>query len=202
MNIGVDLDNTIVCYNGLFHRVAVDRGWIPRGLASDKQSVRDYLRGEDRNDDWTILQGMVYGAEMIHAKPFFGVTEFFDGAVQRNWQLSIVSHRTRKPYLGPETDLHEAARNWLATNGVTNGPTGISESQLFFEETLEDKLDRIKRLKCRLFIDDLQEVLLHESFPGGVRRVCFDPQRRCTSHYLERVSDWSELADLIAEGQA
>ena len=30
MLIGVDFDNTIVCYDGLFHRVAVEQGLIPQ----------------------------------------------------------------------------------------------------------------------------------------------------------------------------
>ena len=38
MRIGVDLDNTIVCYDGLFHRVALRLGWLTDDCATDKQA--------------------------------------------------------------------------------------------------------------------------------------------------------------------
>lgn len=196
MNIGVDLDNTIVCYDGLFHRVALERGWIPDDLATDKQSVRDYLRDDDRNDDWTTLQGMVYGTEMPRAQPFAGVIDFFAAALQRGWHLNIISHRTRKPYLGPDTDLHDAAFQWLAAN-MSDVGFGLPASHAFFEETLEGKLDRIRNSECDVFIDDLPEVLQHESFPAAVRRICFDPTSRSIDDLLERVASWDELNKLL-----
>ena len=33
MRIGVDFDNTLVCYDGVFHRAALERGLIPSDLA-------------------------------------------------------------------------------------------------------------------------------------------------------------------------
>lgn len=193
MNIGVDLDNTIVCYDGLFHRVALERGWIPNDLANDKQSVRDYLRGADRNDDWTILQGVIYGEQMFHAKPFSGAMDFFSAANERGWRVSIVSHRTRKPYLGPDTDLHEAAQQWLSENGFLEPGTRV-----FLEESLDQKLARIGRLQCDVFVDDLPELLTHEDFPNSTLAICFDPQQRVSSE-VEQVASWQELADRLFE---
>ena len=53
MRIGVDFDNTIVCYDRLFHRLARERGLIPETVPQTKGAVRDYLRSIDREDDWT-----------------------------------------------------------------------------------------------------------------------------------------------------
>ncbi len=189
MRIGIDLDNTIVCYDGLFHQVAVRRGLIPNDVATDKQAVRDYLRNQGRNDDWTELQGLVYGAAMSDAKAYAGVAEFFAAALRHDWTVFVISHRTRQPYLGPPHDLHAAARNWLAAN-VT-----LPEEHIFLEESLEAKLRRIVDQHCNAFVDDLPELLLHPDFPAEVERVCFDPANRCAESGLLRVASWSELTN-------
>lgn len=202
MRIGVDLDNTIVCYDEVFHRVALAQEWIPQDLGTDKQSVRDYLHAAGRHDEWTMLQGLVYGDEMMHAKPFPGATEFFAEAGRRGLEVQIVSHRSRKPYLGPETDLHKAARDWLAGHGLTDvGPSSLPGSEIYLEESLDAKLGRIRQLQCDIFVDDLPELLTHEDFPADVRAICFDPQGKCDEQ-LERADSWSTLAERLLFGSA
>ena len=187
MRIGIDLDNTIVCYDGLFHQVAVRRGLVPSDVAMDKQAVRDFLRADGRNDDWTELQGTVYGEAMSEAKPYEGVADFMASALRKKWTVLVISHRTRQPYLGPPHDLHAAARAWLASN-VT-----LPEPNVFLEVSLEEKLQRIAQQRCDVFIDDLPELLLHPDFPKEVERVCFDPANRCAETGLPRVAAWREL---------
>ena len=77
MRIGIDFDNTIVCFDTLFHRAAVEKSLIPADLPLSKTSVRDYLRREGREEAWTELQGYVYGVKIHDAAPFPGVLEFF-----------------------------------------------------------------------------------------------------------------------------
>jgi hypothetical protein len=203
MRIGVDLDNTIVCYDGVFHRIAVRLGWLPDECATDKQAVRDYLRAAGRQDDWTRLQGIVYGEAMTEARPFPSAIKFFDVALRNGWSVYVVSHRTRRPYLGPESDLHQAAREWLQREGITDASrVGLPESHVFFEESLENKLARIGELSCEVFIDDLPELLLHEDFPAEVRRICFDPCHRCDDERLDSVGTWKELIERCFEGDS
>jgi hypothetical protein len=58
--IGIDFDNTIVLYEDLFHRCALEEGLIRPETPKDKKAIRDEIRqlpqGEAR---WTILQGVV-----------------------------------------------------------------------------------------------------------------------------------------------
>ena len=75
MRIGIDFDNTTACYDGVFHAAALERGLIPANLGSDKNAVRDYLNGHGRADDFTELQGYVYGARMDLASPYPGFGE-------------------------------------------------------------------------------------------------------------------------------
>ncbi len=195
MRIGVDLDNTIACYDGVFHRVAVQRDLIPNDVATDKQAVRDVLRASGRNDEWTELQGLVYGEAMCEAKPYEGVAEFFAAASRADSTIFVISHRTRYPYRGPQYDLHTAARDWLRLHSLTGSTeAAIPEANVFLEVSLDDKLQRITDQHCDVFIDDLPELLLHANFPNTVERVCFDPANRCCDPKLSCAASWHELA--------
>jgi hypothetical protein len=197
MLIGVDFDNTIVCYNRLFHRLALERGWIPAQLAADKSSIRDYLRGEDREDDWTLLQGIAYGSRIGEAAACPGVEAFFTQCRARRIPVCIISHKTRHPYRGPRFDLHEAARGWLRSHRfVGDTSIGLPENRVFLEETKQQKLARIAADGCTHFIDDLPEFLLDADFPSGVTRILFDPaDRYAEMEGLVRFTSWQAVQD-------
>jgi hypothetical protein len=177
--IGIDFDNTIVCYDEVFRRTAVEQGLVPPEAATSKTAIRDHLRAAGREDRWTELQGAVYGPRMLEAHPFPGVIEFFTACRAARIPVVIVSQRTRFPYLGPQHNLHAAARDWL-THHDFHDPAGIDlpVNRVFFEETKEAKLARIAAVGCTYFIDDLPELLTHPHFPDGVRRILFDPNGR------------------------
>jgi hypothetical protein len=197
MLLGIDFDNTIVCYDRLFHRLALERGWIPGEVVADKSSVRDYLRAADREDDWTLLQGVAYGSRIDEAAPFGGVKEFLHRCRVERMPFCIVSHKTRHPYRGPRHDLHQAARGWLHTHQfLDNADVGLSEDNVFLEETKQAKLARIAAVGCTHFIDDLPEFLLEAEFPPGVCRILFDPANRHADHSdLLRLTSWRGVSD-------
>ncbi len=176
MLIGVDLDNTIVCYDDLLRAVALERGLIPESLPASKQAVRDWLRRAGQEKLWTELQGQVYGVRMHEARPFAGVLEFFARCHAIEIPVLIISHRTRYPYLGEKYDLHQAARAWLATHGFCDPDRiGLRADRVYLELTKQDKLARIASAACSHFIDDLPEFLDEPAFPSGVQRILFDP---------------------------
>ena len=202
MRIGVDLDNTIVCYDGLFHRLAGERGLIPPHLPPHKRAVRDYLRGQGQESLWTELQGIAYGSRMGEAVPFPGVQDFFARCRQREADVLIISHRTRFPVTGEAVDLHVAARAWIAQYGLLGGPASCpAEERVFLELTREAKMRRIADLHCACFIDDLPELLADEAFPQGVTRILFDPQQEDAGHpAYRRAATWSEITDWLLAG--
>jgi len=176
IRIGIDFDNTIVCYDGLFHRAAVELGLIPQDVPASKNDVRDYLRRQGRDDDWTELQGHVYGARLLDAPPYLHVENFFRHCGAWGVKPTIVSFKTRYPVIGPRYDLHQSAQAWLEKNGFyEKSGIGLSREQVFFELTLEKKLERIAELDCSYFIDDLPECLRHAQFPFQTKRILFDP---------------------------
>lgn len=174
MILGIDFDNTLVCYDELFHRVALERGLIPAELPRNKSEVRNHLRGLGREDDWTEMQGVVYGVRLSEAAAYPGALEFIRRAREHRIPVRIISHKTRHPYRGEAFDLHAAARGWLELHGVISA-SGLRADEIFFELTKADKLARIGRCECTHFIDDLPEFLAEPAFPSAARKLLFDP---------------------------
>ena len=199
MHLGIDFDNTIVCYDALFHRVGVEGGLIPRDLPASKSEIRNYLRQIGCEDDWTVMQGYVYGARMREAKPFSGVLDCLCACHAEGIELSVISHKTRYPYLGERYDLHGAALAWLEQQGFFDpARIGLSRDRTFFELTKEAKLQRIGQCGCTHFIDDLPEFLLEPGFPPGARRILFDPNDHYpdAAQYL-RVRGWATVVTAL-----
>lgn len=186
MRIGVDFDNTLVSYDDIFHRVALEQGVIPASLARTKLAVRDHLRREGREEVWTEMQGTVYGARMDDVQAYPGALEFLRWAREQGIDVCIISHKTRHPFLGPKHDLHAAAQRWVDQH--------VGRIRTFFELTKEEKLGRIRACGCEHYIDDLPEILLAKGFPTGVQRVLFDPDGHHASvEGLARMRSWSEI---------
>ncbi|MFQ5733417.1 MAG: haloacid dehalogenase-like hydrolase [Planctomycetaceae bacterium] len=179
IKIGVDFDNTIVCYGDLFHSVAVERSLIPPNLPTTRVHVRDYLKGTGRDDAWTELQGYVYGVAISRAAPFPGVRDFFRECRSAGIAISVISHKTRFPVRGRRVDLHAAASEWLRRHRLYDADVSDSPvDAVLFAETRREKLTRIAASGVTHFVDDLSAVLADPAFPGGVRRILFDPERR------------------------
>ncbi len=176
MHIGIDFDNTIVCYDALFHRVCLEKGLITPDVPENKSDVRNYLRRMGKEDAWTEVQGYVYGARMSEASPYPGVIEFVTASRRAGTPVSIISHKTRHPFIGPQYDLHQSARDWLEQQGFFDaGRIGLAPENVFFELTKEAKLERIRACGVSHFIDDLPELLSAPEFPNEVQRILFDP---------------------------
>src|ERR1700730_10175386 len=88
-HVGIDFDNTIVCYDALFHRLACERSLIPRDLAANKTAVRDYLRTVSKENEWTALQGIAYGERMAEAAPFTEAFDFIRKCIRDGAKVSI-----------------------------------------------------------------------------------------------------------------
>jgi len=75
--IGVDLDNTLACYDGLFHCAALEEGLIGEGIPASKERIRDSIRLlPDGEQLWTRLQAVVYGPGCIR-RSFSMVPQIF-----------------------------------------------------------------------------------------------------------------------------
>lgn len=206
MRIGLDFDNTIVCYDELFYWLAAERSLVPPGIAMTKSQVRDHLRKAGREDEWTRLQGQAYGPRIREASPFPGALDFISLCHRESIPLSIISHKTKRPFLGEPHDLHAAALGWLEHHGFFSADTGLTRQAVFLEETKANKLARIGQQRCSHFLDDLPEILSDAAFPAGTQRVLFSPSNSaadCTGGaavQVQSVSSWDQLSSLLLQG--
>ncbi len=201
MLIGIDFDNTIIDYHDIFHTAAVDRRLVPPNVHKSKNAVRDYLRTEGQEQEWTALQGYVYGIGIKKARPFPGVMDFLQGCKRHGIGTVIISHKTRYPVIGHRYDLRKAALEWLGAQGFFDtSRTGLSEQMVHFSSTIEEKIRTISRTGCTAFVDDLLEIFMHADFPSHIQRYLFAPYGR-TSHCegITVIKHWGELTERVTE---
>ena len=136
MLLGLDFDNTLICYDELFHAIATERSLLPASIPKYKIAVRDHLRATGQEHEWTRMQGEAYGRRISEARAYDGVLDTLRDLSRSGVSMCVVSHKTRTPYLGEPFDLHAAARDWLEQHQFFDKEgLGWSRNQVFFELT-------------------------------------------------------------------
>ena len=189
MRIGIDFDNTIICYDSIFLNLAKSWQLVPVDYQGSKRELRDLIRKMPEGDlVWQKMQGQAYGALIHQGEMFPGFKPFIEHCNQAAITVFIVSHKTEHGHFDKKKiSLRDAARNWLRDQGLfTAKAPFIPQENVFFETTREEKIERIKELCCTHFIDDLIEVLESPLFPGNVNRYLFHPQ-----------TSWAEIKHAI-----
>jgi hypothetical protein len=199
MIIGLDFDNTIVSYDELFHKVSVEQKLIDQTFEINKIKIRDYLRSIDKEEIWTEMQGYVYGYRMQEAKAFPFVKDFFLKIVELGHEILIISHKTKYPFIGEKYDLHEAAKKWIEKNLIKDEFSTFSLDKCFFEPTKDEKVKRIKEMKCDYYIDDLPEILQNQYFPSNCQKILFDPESNYEKNNLSNISIKNSWLQIIKE---
>ena len=198
MILGIDFDNTIIKYDELFHKIACEKDLISSELPKQKNAVRDFLRTAGVEDEWTIIQGEVYGERIKEALPFPGMLETLEKLNAQQVPKNNVSLKTRELYLGSKRDLHAAAMNWLILNRIIHtDAAGITEDKVFFEVTKEDKINRIVQIGCTHYVDDLPEIL--EMIPNGVNKILFSPNgEEIINSNWTLIRSWNDLPSILS----
>jgi hypothetical protein len=176
--VGIDLDNTLVSYDHVLHRAAVNRGLIGAGTDVGKRAVRDEIRlGPGGEVEWQKLQALVYGPLMPQARMVAGVCEFVRACRDRRLTVYVVSHKTEfAGYDETRTNLRQAALDWMRAQRFFDAEgLGLEPADVFFESTRDEKIERIRLLGCTHFIDDLEEVLVDPAFPARIVKILYAP---------------------------
>jgi hypothetical protein len=202
--IGIDFDNTIVSYDEIFHKIALQRELIGGDCPKSKREIRDQIRllpnGEEK---WQKVQAVVYGPAMGEARLIDGVKEFF--ALCRNHGVStcIVSHKTEYAnYDETATNLRSDALGWMEKAGFFSVEgLKLKREDVFFEPTRLEKVWRISMLNCSHFIDDLVEVFQEDAFPQCVEQILYAPQSQHNTKSTIRVAaTWEQIGCYIFSG--
>ena len=197
MRIGIDLDNTLICYDQAFARVGKEERLLPATFEGNKAAVKRALLAE-RPDGllWESLQGLVYGRRIDAAMLFDGVTQFLEACRTGGDAVAIVSHKTERAHHDPHlTDLRAAAFHWMENNRFFDAAgLGLGRHNVYFEGTRDDKVKRIRALECDVFVDDLAEVLAHADMPAACRKILFGSDRQSE---FEQYATWDQVRDAL-----
>lgn len=189
--IGLDFDNTIVSYDKAFYLVALSKNLIPKSLKKKKVNVKEYLQGKDKENEWIKLQGEVYGKYMHKANFFPGFIKALN-KLSKNYKFCIVSHRTKYPYKGKKINLHNAAKKWIKNKNLCD-LVSIDKKNIFFLESKKEKIDKIKDLKCDIFIDDLENILI--KLPKNLKKIHFTFKN--DNKNIIMMKRWSEIHQIL-----
>ena len=195
--IGIDFDNTIICYDELFFDLACEQNLIDKTVRPIKKDVRDAIRRASNGEmNWQKLQALVYGPMIHRAKLFEGMKNFLVFCREHAVKVVVVSHKNQ--YAAQDEtkcDLRAAALRFLQQQGILDEKAyGLSAKNVFFEPTRKEKIERIIQLECDIFVDDLTETFLEDDFPGNIQKVLFNPyQESCNLDSCLSVSGWDEV---------
>lgn len=188
--IGIDLDNTLVCYDALFHRLACEQELIPATLPPQKLLVRDYIRQHSGDIAWQRLQALAYDERMGEACLFPQSINVIRRWKEQGHQLDVVSHKTRSSVYAPEGNLHTAAIRFLEGTGVLDY---IAREHIHFLPDRAEKIATIKRLGCSFFVDDLPEVFTNTAFPAVTYKVLLGAQTIAAPPDVLLCRNWQEV---------
>ena len=194
VRIGIDFDNTIICYDRVFAAAARQRGLVPDEWTGLKTDVREYLRSKPGGElAWEGLQGWVYGKGIGSAEIFPGVMDFLGACRLNGVGVCIVSHKTQFGHQDADrTDLRFAARDWLRATGVIGaGNSALTVNDVYFEDTQVAKVERLASLDLDIFIDDLVDVFEQPHFPRGTKSILFASNARPGPY--KSIASWAEI---------
>ena len=86
-----------------------------------------------------------------------------------------MSHKTEFGHFDPEKiPLRKEAMKWMEIKRFFDSQNfGINKDNIHFANTREEKVDKIARLNCTFFIDDLPEVFMEPVFPNKTKKILF-----------------------------
>jgi len=200
IHIGIDLDHTIINYQQIFTERAFSLGYTNHNVKMTKEEVKKKVKKlKDGEKKWGLLQMEVYTDGISEAIIMEGFSEFVNVCKERGISLSVISHKSRNnPQDAFKRDLQESALDWMnKQHFFEKSGFGFSLDQVFFAETIEDKVARIKILKCSHFVDDLLKVLLHPCFPESTRKILYTSLPEIDNAAVDHLGDWSRITKYL-----
>lgn len=194
--IGLDFDNTLTNYDNLFFETARDLNLIPGTIKVSKVAIRDYLVSINKEEDFTLLQGEVYGLRIADADQTQGMYSALMELKERGYKLKIVSHKTKYPIKGEKYDLHKGALNWLIKNKFLNkNGLNFKKEDIFFESSKNAKIERIYKENCDVYIDDLPEIL--NLINPKIERILYKAKEDSKKYAFKTMHSWSDLVKIL-----
>lgn len=195
MRVGFDFDNTIVDHDPAFTYLAGEL-FPGRDPKTTKNEVKEFLFREGSVKIWQEFQFKIYTFQTAGSRLMPGLFDAMNALVcDMSCEIFIVSHRSEFAVADRKRTrpLAEAATSWIQSSEI-GAAKFFKDSNVYFELTLEEKIDRIRQLNLDFFIDDLEEVIGHKKFPEETYGIRLD--RNMVSN-KDSIKDFRDLQALI-----
>ena len=165
-HFGFDLDNTIVDYSISCVKYS-ELINIPTKKSIDE--LKTYLKSERYEPQtWTRAQSWLYGSGLEFARVGFDFIEFVKKLKSRGWAFSIFSHKTE---YGPSEfgsiPFQKVMLNWMISHNLNY--FFQPEKNLWFLNSVEDKVAKINEAGVTHYIDDLPKILSHPKLSPHIK---------------------------------
>lgn len=187
IKIGIDLDNTIINYHNSFKKYLRERRILLKNI--NKEKVKFIANNNSKIKNWTEAQEEIYGKYIVFAKLFKFFEEFEKFALNKNMKLYIVSHKTKYSQFSKKYNLHTQSNKWIKKNIIKG------KYQIFYVNTINEKIKQIAKIKPNYFIDDLLEVFDNKNFPKNVKKIHFSKiknEKILTLHNWRKIKKYIE----------
>jgi len=169
--IGLDLDNTVIDYS-LAYRELASLFELSEECNTREQIRAKLRRSSDDDEEWQRFQTLLYTDGLEFATPAHGLLELLEACRMMGVRVAIISHKTAAgPARFGGRDLRSPSLKWLSHHRITPGL--VPNAGVSFHTSASEKVARIAQLRPTLFVDDLEEILLHCDFPSGVERILY-----------------------------
>jgi len=196
MKIGIDLDNTIISYDNLLYKLAVENDYLSPDIKRNKKAIRDIIRKLPEGEiKWQKFQAIIYGPKINEAELINGVSDFLKFCKNKHIKVNVISHKTEYAnYDTTGTNLRLTALKWMEKHDFFNiDSLGLSKSDIFFESTRKEKIERIIKQRCTHFIDDLEETFCEPAFPNNVKKILFANINSTSISNITACNSWKEI---------
>ena len=99
-------------------------------------------------------------------------------------KLYIVSHKTKYSQFSKKYNLHTQSNKWIKKNIIKD------KYQIFYVNTINEKIKQIAKIKPNYFIDDLLEVFDNKNFPKNVKKIHFSKTK---NEKILTLNNWRKI---------
>jgi hypothetical protein len=172
LHFGFDLDNTLINYNSSALAYSRHNG-IPD--QNSINSLRGYLLSQGSEKYWTQAQSWIYTSGLATAEISHGAVEVIRKLVNTDFKISIISHKTEfGPFQYGKVPLRATAIEWLENSELIEFFPNLNN--IYFTDSLEDKIGIIRECKLSHYVDDLIKIFLMDDYPKfSLKSFLFKP---------------------------